>query len=45
VKENILFGREFRDIFYNKVLDACALRADLEILVDGDDTEIGEKVL
>ncbi|XP_048733200.2 multidrug resistance-associated protein 1-like [Ostrea edulis] len=43
VKENILFGREFRDKFYNKVLDACALRADLEILVDGDETEIGEK--
>jgi ABC-type multidrug transport system fused ATPase/permease subunit len=45
LKENILFGREFRDRFYNKVLDACALRADLEILLDGDQTEIGEKVI
>lgn len=29
---------------YNKVIDACALRADFQMLPAGDDTEIGEKV-
>ena len=28
---------------YQKVLDACALQPDLEILNAGDETEIGEK--
>jgi ABC-type multidrug transport system fused ATPase/permease subunit len=43
IKENILFGRDFDQATYNKVLDACALRADLSILPAGDQTEIGEK--
>lgn len=43
IKENILFGNEYNEIFYNQVLDACALRADLNILPAGDMTEIGEK--
>ena len=30
---------------YNEVLDACALRPDLDILPAGDMTEIGEKVI
>jgi hypothetical protein len=29
---------------YPRVLDACALLPDLEILAGGDETEIGEKV-
>jgi hypothetical protein len=29
---------------YDKVLEACALKPDLEILPAGDKTEIGEKV-
>ena len=29
---------------YEKVIDACALKPDLDILLDGDQTEIGEKV-
>ena len=28
---------------YRKVVDACALRADFDILMNGDMTEIGEK--
>ena len=27
---------------YNKVLEACSLKSDLEILSNGDQTEIGE---
>jgi len=43
VKENILFGKEMDDEWYNKVIDACALRPDLDMLPSGDLTEIGER--
>ena len=43
VKENIIFGHRFNQQFYDAVLDACAIRQDLGVLVDGDETEIGEK--
>lgn len=43
VKGNILFGSELNQCTYDNVLDACALRTDLEILTGGDMTEIGEK--
>eukprot|EP00051_Salpingoeca_urceolata_P006609 m.87350 g.87350 ORF g.87350 m.87350 type:complete len:1483 (+) comp14906_c0_seq3:85-4533(+) len=43
VKDNILFGKAFDEARYKKVLWACALEADLEILEGGDLTEIGEK--
>lgn len=43
LRNNILFGRKYDEQFYNKVLDACALRTDLNILPAGDLTEIGEK--
>jgi len=44
VRDNILFGRPFDEERYNRILDACALRPDLQILPAGDATEIGEKV-
>ncbi|QIX00048.1 hypothetical protein AMS68_005565 [Peltaster fructicola] len=43
VKENIVFGQPFERRWYNKVIDACALRPDLEMLPNGDGTEIGER--
>ncbi|KAJ1951500.1 hypothetical protein EC988_004027, partial [Linderina pennispora] len=43
LRENILFGHRFEQGFYDTVIDACALRADLEMLAGGDMTEIGEK--
>ncbi|KAI4150070.1 MAG: hypothetical protein LQ340_004282 [Diploschistes diacapsis] len=43
VKENILFGQKWDRERYNQVVDACALRADLEMLPAGDLTEIGER--
>ncbi|GAB7349652.1 hypothetical protein MBLNU459_g0328t1 [Dothideomycetes sp. NU459] len=43
VKENIIFGKEFHDQWYDDVIDACALRPDLEMLPNGDMTEIGER--
>lgn len=34
----------YDEYFYNRVLDACALYPDLQMLPLGDMTEIGEKV-
>ncbi|KAF1965754.1 multidrug resistance-associated protein 5 [Bimuria novae-zelandiae CBS 107.79] len=43
VRENIIFGKEFKEDWYNKVVDACALRPDLDMLPNHDKTEIGER--
>ena len=44
VKDNIVFGQEWKEAWYRGVVEACALLPDLDILPAGDDTEIGEKV-
>ncbi|WWD19355.1 hypothetical protein CI109_103814 [Kwoniella shandongensis] len=43
IKENIVFGSDWDQTRYDKVVDACALRRDFEIFELGDDTEVGEK--
>ena len=43
VKDNICFGKEYRRDWYDKVVDAAALRPDFEMFPDGDRTEIGER--
>ncbi|KAJ7785923.1 hypothetical protein B0H16DRAFT_1657372 [Mycena metata] len=43
--ENILFGSEFNEERYKKVLHQCALERDLELFEAGDATEVGEKGL
>uniref|UniRef100_A0A8C3D3J2 Multidrug resistance-associated protein 1 n=1 Tax=Cairina moschata TaxID=8855 RepID=A0A8C3D3J2_CAIMO len=43
LKENIIFGREMNESRYKRVIEACALLPDIEILPTGDRTEIGEK--
>ncbi|KAL6813453.1 P-loop containing nucleoside triphosphate hydrolase protein [Trichoderma sp. SZMC 28013] len=40
-RDNILFGLPFDEPRYQKVLEICALKKDLEILPDGDKTELG----
>ena len=44
LRHNIVFGQERREAWYQRVVEACALQPDLEILPAGDETEIGEKV-
>ena len=44
IKENILFGEVFDEERYQMTLDACALIPDLEVLEDGDETEVGVRV-
>ena len=43
VRENIVFGKGFDLERYQKVVYACALQQDLDMLPDGDATEIGER--
>ncbi|NXI65016.1 MRP3 protein, partial [Anseranas semipalmata] len=43
LKDNILFGQAPNEQKYQNVLEACALKTDLEVLPGGDQTEIGEK--
>ncbi|KAJ2608451.1 hypothetical protein EV177_004970 [Coemansia sp. RSA 1804] len=43
LRDNILFGHRLDQELYDKVIDACALRPDLEMLPSGNMTEIGEK--
>ncbi|KAJ8384011.1 hypothetical protein AAFF_G00212550 [Aldrovandia affinis] len=43
LQDNILFGRERKDSWYWRVMEACAMLPDLDILPARDATEIGEK--
>jgi ATP-binding cassette, subfamily C (CFTR/MRP), member 1 len=43
LRGNILFGREYDEERYNKILQCCALLDDIAVLPAGDMTEIGER--
>jgi ATP-binding cassette subfamily C (CFTR/MRP) protein 1 len=43
LRDNILFGKPYDAERYKKVIHVCALSRDLEVLTDGDLTQIGEK--
>ncbi|NXT66265.1 MRP1 protein, partial [Chaetops frenatus] len=43
VEDNILFGKEMDETWFNRVTEACALHPDLETFPAGQKTEIGEK--
>ncbi|KAL0855188.1 hypothetical protein Bca101_060340 [Brassica carinata] len=43
IEDNILFGKPMERERYEKVLEACSLSKDLEILSFGDQTVIGER--
>ncbi|CED85202.1 multidrug resistance-associated abc transporter [Phaffia rhodozyma] len=45
IRKNILFNLPMNGARYHATLEACALLSDLEILEDGDLTEIGESGL
>uniref|UniRef100_A0A4W6DUG8 ATP-binding cassette sub-family C member 10 n=1 Tax=Lates calcarifer TaxID=8187 RepID=A0A4W6DUG8_LATCA len=42
VRDNILFGKDYDPTFYQAVIEACALSDDLNVLPNGDRTEVGE---
>ncbi|XP_039997776.1 multidrug resistance-associated protein 4 [Xiphias gladius] len=43
IRSNILFGKELNPQKYDRVIRACALMRDLELLPDGDLTLIGDR--
>ncbi|XP_072128555.1 ATP-binding cassette sub-family C member 8 isoform X2 [Mobula birostris] len=43
VEENITFGSPFNKERYRAVIDACSLQPDIDILPQGDQTQIGER--
>ncbi|KAL2495976.1 ABC transporter C family member 3 [Forsythia ovata] len=43
IEDNILFGKDMDRQRYERVLEACSLKKDLEILSFGDQTVIGER--
>lgn len=43
IRENILFGESFRPKRYDFVLEACALKPDIELMPRGDLSIIGER--
>lgn len=45
LKQNILFGHDLDEAFYDSIIDACFLRNDIEHMPSRDETEIGEKGL
>ncbi|EIW71535.1 hypothetical protein TREMEDRAFT_42903 [Tremella mesenterica DSM 1558] len=45
IKDNIIFSSPWSEARYQAVIEACSLLPDLEVLEDGDETEIGEKGL
>ena len=43
LRDNVLFGREYDEELYKRVITACELTTDISLLPAGDQTEIGEK--
>lgn len=42
IRENIIFGKRYDNILYNKVIEACDLNADLANIDNGDKTKLRE---
>ena len=43
IRENIVFGEEFDEERYFQIIEACGLKKDLELFIDGDLTLVGER--
>ncbi|XVE48430.1 hypothetical protein DITRI_Ditri01bG0001900 [Diplodiscus trichospermus] len=43
IKDNVLFGKKLNDSFFDDVLKGCALKEDIESLVNKDSTMVGER--
>ena len=43
IKENILFSAPYNPEWYSTVVEACALKEDIELFPDADETVIGQK--
>ena len=43
IRENIVFGEQYEESKYNRVIEACALTQDIEKFPDCDQTIVGER--
>ena len=43
IRENVLFGEQYEEAKYNRVIEACALTQDIEKFPDCDQTIVGER--
>ncbi|KAK7882506.1 hypothetical protein WMY93_028680 [Mugilogobius chulae] len=43
IRSNILFGKEFNSQKYNRVVRACALKRDMDLMPAGDLTVVGDR--
>ncbi|KAF9435665.1 ATP-binding cassette, sub-C (CFTR MRP), member 9 [Entomortierella beljakovae] len=43
LRANILFGNPYDPVYYQKTVEACCLQQDFDMLLGGDQTEIGER--
>lgn len=43
VQQNILFGKPFDQLKYNRVLNVCAMKKDIQLFPYGDKTLVGER--
>jgi ABC-type bacteriocin/lantibiotic exporter with double-glycine peptidase domain len=43
IRDNILFGESYHPKRYEKTIEMCALKADIELMPNGDLTQVGER--
>lgn len=43
IRDNILFGESYRHKRYEKIIETCALKSDLDVMPNGDLTQVGER--
>jgi ABC-type multidrug transport system fused ATPase/permease subunit len=45
IRDNILFGDSYHPKRYEKIIEACALKPDVDAMTNGDLTQVGERGL
>ena len=43
IRENILFGNEYNKEKFDKIVEACALNKDFELMFGGENSLVGER--
>jgi ABC-type bacteriocin/lantibiotic exporter with double-glycine peptidase domain len=43
IRQNIIFGKEFDREKFDKIVEACSLKKDLQLMPLGENTLVGEK--
>lgn len=43
IRDNILFGESYHPKRYEKTIENCALKADIDLMANGDLTQVGER--